>query len=164
MDNKNNLKAHCGKLRRQHKEIENGKNILKKKLIKYENKRPKVIEEFRCDKEKPRDYNLQLKKELGDVFSARHDYDIDCIQAKGLKTDKGHKTLINQYSNKIKKCNKIIKDQPKRKRQKEPTVKELRKILAENKVSGRSKLKTKQQLLDKVKELDLIKSFSELKL
>lgn len=167
MNHKRNLKDHCGKLRRQLKEIENGKNILKKKLIKYDKEeKPKVIEDFRCDKEKPRDYNLQLRKELGDVYSTRNYFNIDCIQSQGIITDKGHKTVLTQYSNKIKKCNKIIKNQKPKKEEKPTglTVKELKRILAENKVPGRSKLKNKKQMLEKLEELQLVKDFAEIKI
>lgn len=169
--NNNQLTKHCGKLRATYKTIEKQKN-----LISYDkDKNPKVREDYRCDKEKDYNFNTKMTSELQILYDTRKTYDEDCIKGQGIKTDKGHKTLINQYSNKLKKCKKIVNEQKpkspkkiKKETKEEPTVKELTKILAENKVPGRSKLKTKEQKLNKVKELglldELIKDLSKMKI
>lgn len=98
------LSRYCNKIRAQHKEFET-----KNKIISYDKDlKPKVRETFSCNSNNTKQENMKMKKDLTKLKQLRSDYGRDCV---GKPMDKGHKTIINQYSNKISKCNKILKKQ-----------------------------------------------------
>jgi hypothetical protein len=101
------LKSYCGKLRKEHKTFED-----KNKIISYDKQgHPKVRDSFSCNQNKTIAENTKTRNQLYRLKKLRSDYGRDCINE---PMDIGHKTIINQYSNKAGKCNKIIKKQKKK--------------------------------------------------